>query len=281
MNAGSVDLHILEHKFNVVLTKREQPVFSVRGEDLLHSETMLELLQTYKPLIKADETTAPAAYFCGFLSMLGLALQYSVSIWNKSFDVTLSNLTIQLYTDRETGYSRFAFVIHPWSDEAAPSDCAARDEWRERILSSYYEKTARPIIECASQVSGLDAGQLWGQFPTRMNYFLDVFHQEIDESIAGSPESSAAISIGKNRLTDDYDCLRSLSGSIFGRTKNPLDVKIRYIEDSRNPDKQVKMKNACCLYYKTGEGQYCYTCPRLNESDREAIRAKYRALDPV
>jgi ferric iron reductase protein FhuF len=277
----AIDYKKLEQKFNITLIEREQPFFSVCAEELLNPDTMNLLLHTYGPLIKANDLTAPATYFSGNLGMLALALQYSISIWNRSLDLSLSNITVQLYKDNEAGYIRFAFVLHNKSEEEAPTDAVERGIWLKQVLTQFYKLSARPIIESLSRVSAFDAGQLWGQLPTRFNYNMDLFGKELDAAAQECGADAAAIAADKARLIEDYGFLRGLEGSLFGRTKNPLDVKIRYIEDSRDPNKQVRMKNACCLYYKTGEGQYCYTCPRLKESDREQMRIKFRALEKV
>ncbi|MDF2715738.1 MAG: (2Fe-2S)-binding protein, partial [Paenibacillus sp.] len=142
--------------------------------------------------------------------------------------------------------------------------------WLERVLTEFYEKTVRPVYETAAVIGGVDAGQMWGLLPTRFNYMTEQW------LLAEESESIRAV------ISGDYAFLKhEMPAAVFGRNKNPLDVKIRWIEDLKDPCKQLRMKNVCCQYYRTEGGYYCYTCPRIKESEREERRIKARQPEPV
>ncbi|MGO0061116.1 Fe-S oxidoreductase [Brevibacillus fluminis] len=257
-----MEVNQLAEYFSIHLQKKDNALVSLAGTEAQHTGNMNALLEAYAPLIKAREPKAAAAYFGSWISSLALCLQYALSMENKAPDLALSNLTIQLYREGGQHDWSFAFVVEEWKEGNGPSGEAERASWREETLSRFYAETMRPLLEAAAQAGGHEVGQLWGQLPTKFNYYLEHF---------SDAAPSCAI---RHRIAADYDYLRGeLSPAVFGRKKNPFDVKIRYIPDWRDDSKQVRQKNVCCLYYLTGDGQYCYTCPRMKESER-AIRAE-------
>ncbi|MET3289379.1 UNVERIFIED_CONTAM: ferric iron reductase protein FhuF [Brevibacillus sp. OAP136] len=257
-----MEVNQLAEHFSIHLQKKENAIVSLSGKEAQHTGNIYALLEAYAPLIKAQEPKAAVAYFGSWLSSLALCLQYALSMENKAPDLSLSKLAIQLYREDGQDYSSFAFVVENWKEVDGPSEEAERASWRKETLSRFYAETMRPLLEAAAQAGGHDVGQLWGQLPTKFNYYLEHF---------SDAAPSCAI---RQRISADYDYLKSeLSPDVFGRKKNPFDVKIRYIPDWRDESKQVRQKNVCCLYYLTEGAHYCYTCPRMKESER-AVRAE-------
>jgi ferric iron reductase protein FhuF len=257
-----MDLKKLESDFRITLQDNTDAVFSMALIDLLEPKNMNQLLETYTPLLKARGHEAAAAYFVSWFSSVPLALQSSISA-NNAVHLSLDNLSVQLFPVGE--YYQFSFKITQYELEAAPKAEAERIEWRNQNLVKFYAETVKPLFEVLSAASGMDIGQIWGQLPTRFNYYLPAW---IEATV------NAEL---KLNLADDYYALaHELELNVFGRKKNPFDVQIRLIEDIKDPSKQIRMKNACCLYYQVGTGEYCYTCPRLKEEDRAKKRAQYQ-----
>lgn len=230
-------------------------MFSARAIELLEADKMTTLVAVYAPLIRAKELGAVATYFAGWFSGVALGLQYSMSMWNRSISLSLEQLTIQL-CQGEHG-SEFWFVLDDCIEQEAPCTDEERAEWRKQTYRQFYSQTVAPLFQSLADATGIGVGMIWGQMPTRFHYYLDVFTQAAQEP--------AAI----KRIADDFRCLsREVEPAVFGRDKNPFDVKVRWIDDPRVPDKKLRMKNACCLYYQTEGGEYCYTCPRMNERER-------------
>lgn len=256
-----MDLNKLEKDFGITLNNNSDAIFSMGLIDLLDPKNMKRLLDIYTPLLKARGNEAAAAYLVSWFSSVPLALQYSLSA-NQAVHLALDNLAVQLFPAGE--YHQFSFKITQYEIQAAPIAVAERNEWRNNILEKFYADTVKPLFESLSLASDMDIGQLWGQLPTRFNYYLPVWIEStLDTEL-------------KSYLTDDYHALaHTLKPDVFGRKKNPFDVQIRLIEDIKDPSKQMKMKNVCCLYYQVGDGEYCYTCPRLKEEDRAEKRAQY------
>lgn len=262
-----LDRDWLEQRFSIRQTERSDALLTVRADAILTSEGAAAFLNEYALHLQATDVTAAAAYCCANFSWTALALHYSVGVWNVAFELPLSSILLQLYRDQ--GQLKCTLTLTDWIIEAGPEDVSERSSWRDRKLAHYYSETARPLIESLSAVSGLDVNQLWGQLPTRFNYQFALLEKELSQ--AGLPDGQSAAA----RLLDDYRAVcNEWDGSAFGRRSNPLNVNIRYMEDYRDPEAQVRMKNVCCLYYKTGKQEYCYTCPRLKAEDREKVKER-------
>ena len=253
----------LATKFDLQLITPVGSTYSFAADDLVKEENMRKFIDCYRPLMKALDDTAVAAYFGSWFSSVALALQYSLSIADSIPDLSLSNLDLHLVPSN--GYCRVAYVIKQWKSESGPLDGLEREKWRQRVLSDFYQNTARPIIQSISTVSGLASGQIWGQLPTKFNYYMDIWTESINDDDT------------LQKLQNDYECLKNdISSDVFGLLKNPFQVKIRNIESLADPKKNVQMRNRCCLYYLTEGGDYCYTCPRLKEEEMAERRMKHK-----
>jgi ferric iron reductase protein FhuF len=265
MAVSEADFEQLEKLFPICLQDREDVIFSQSVAELLQEGSMARLLNTYGPLIKSLKSAATAISFCGWFISVAVALQYSISVRNRAPDFSPQNLVVQLYkADERYG---FAFKINRWTEQTAPVQSKDRALWRNRMLAQFYASTVRPLVEALSDATEIQPAKLWGQFPSAFLYYVDKWYEmDVDPEI-------------KERIRVDYQSLvEELDGEVFGHRKNPFDVKIRWIESLETPDESVRMKCTCCLYYCLEGGDYCYTCPRLNEEERAARRAQYRAV---
>ncbi|HET7579484.1 MAG TPA: IucA/IucC family C-terminal-domain containing protein [Bacillales bacterium] len=258
-----LDLEPLEKYCFTRLEDRNDAILSIPADDLLDLARLEDFIDEYVPLMHALDRGAAAAALCRWFAGPAIAFQYGLSVWNKAIDVSLSNLTIQLYPVDQ--YCLFSFKINRWSDLDAPVNEWDRKDWRRRQLERFYENTMRPVIEKLSEVSGVNTGQLWGQLPGKFKYYLNI--------IAGLTEQKEIL----DRLKDDYDFLKfGLDAAVFDRKRNPFDVKIRTTESLEEPGKQVPMECTCCLNFRVENAPYCFACPRVKEEEREALRAKFR-----
>ncbi|WP_410511100.1 (2Fe-2S)-binding protein [Paenibacillus sp. BR2-3] len=253
----------LRARFDLQLSYPEGAKHSFLAAELVKEENMREFIDCYSPLMKALDDTAAAAYFANWFSNVALALQYSISAFDTVPDLRLANLVIHLIPDG--GYCRVMYSLQQWKTFDTAASGLERGKWRYNTLADFYQNTASPLIQCLSAVSGLNTGQIWGQLPTKFNYYL--------ENLTAEMNNSTTVKI----LQEDYICLKNeLSPEIFGLSKNPFRVNVLLIEDIADPKRTVQMRNRCCLFYRTEGRRYCYTCPRLKEVERAARRDDYR-----
>ncbi|QIC05543.1 hypothetical protein GOP56_08040 [Brevibacillus sp. 7WMA2] len=256
----------LDELFNIHLLEPNGAFYSMPATDLLNESTMRNFIDQYALVIKALDDTATAAYIASWFLGMATGLQYMVSIQNKALDFSLENVIVHMSPKSEGSYTRISFQLRSWAETKAPVSDEKRQEWRTDVLSRLYGETLRPLLECISAVTGFNVGQMWGQLPMKFHHFTT----NLLEQTTSSEE--------KQRVIDDFHFLQhELNPSVFGRSKNPFDVKVRLIEHIEDPTKQMRMKNVCCRYFRTEGAQYCYTCPLMKEEDRAARRTKHRA----
>jgi len=257
---------LLENHFAVLAAPPENPVFSASAADLPERGNMLALLDTYGPLIKALDRSAAAVYFANLFGNLASGLLVSLSLYGRSFDASLGNMTIHLF--HAANHYRFGYQLADAGLLAIPNG-AGREQDVLAALGRFFGQTVRPLYEACAAVGDLPISHAWGLLPSRMLYFVDHYADKA---------AQAGDAAGAARLRSDYAAIkRQLGLDVFGLTKHPFDIVIRTVEDLADPAKQMRMKNACCLYYRTEGGDYCYTCPRLKESVRAERRAAYRS----
>ncbi|AIQ18654.1 hypothetical protein H70357_19580 [Paenibacillus sp. FSL H7-0357] len=250
-------------KFDLYPSPPEEARYSFTAQDLINVEGIRAFVDCYGPLMKALDDKAVAAYFGGWFSSLALAVQYSVSLYSNVPVINLSNLRIHLIP--ASGYCRVAFSLNSWVMEPAPADEQGRVTWRNKVFTEFYRNTASPLLRTMSAASGLRLGEIWGQLPSKFNYYIEML-------AAGDSNKEFLI-----HVQDDYSYLRKgLAAEVFQLPRNPFDVEVRKIESLADPEQRVHMRNRCCLYYRTEGGSVCYTCPRLKEEERATRRAEYR-----
>ncbi|WP_169083717.1 hypothetical protein [Paenibacillus sp. PL91] len=265
MNATRVAL--LESSFDLTVSKPENLVFSCPALDLLDESNMKSLLELYTPLVKGTDPSVGEVYMASWFRGPMLGLIYMLSAWNKVPDLSLNNLTVQIYKAAYNDHEYYAtsFLMHNVDLLSAPQQAEEREEWTRKTLIAFFEQTVRPVFESIAKVGTLQVGMLWSQLPTSLAYGY--------ERLMNGDESEQV----KQLADQNFELVKSLEGAVFGRSKNPLDVKFRMTESLGDPDKQVRMKSACCLYYLVDGGYYCFTCPRLKEAERKEQRTAYRS----
>jgi len=247
----------LDQSFHLTLEKPGEAAATIGGEALLDRVAMSSFLDAYMHLIEGKDRTVAAAYFSSWFGNVAAALHYSVSVHHAAPDFSLANLNVHLIP--EEGYTRLGFQFLQGAVDCSLQDTAGRTVWQEHIFTRFYGLTARPLMECLAAASGLNIGLIWGQLPTSLqNYrehFLELYKQE-DE-------------VWQQYAADEHFVQAGLNAGLFGRAKNPLQVKVRKIDHPLKPGEQLAIKNVCCLQYCRQGRTYCYTCPRLTKKDRD------------
>ncbi|CAG7617203.1 hypothetical protein PAESOLCIP111_01994 [Paenibacillus solanacearum] len=262
------DWKFAEERFWVGLTGKADAICTIPAVELLLPERAKAFVDRYGAAIGAMEPAAAAAYFAGWFSGVAHAMQYAVSVCNASFGVPLGDLTIQMV--HKENRCALSFRLQDGTVHAAPEEEGDRDAWRDRVLTAFYRDTVRPLFEAVAAAAGCDAGQLWGQLPSRMA------NQTEQWRIAAAEEDVST------RIAADARFLKEgLDPVPLNRVKSPFDVKLRYVEGVKDPEQRISLKSSCCMYFRTGSGTYCYTCPRLTEQQRAARLAELRSAEAV
>lgn len=256
---------VLEQYFSIFETKREHAILSLPASELVTSEGIARFVSVYQPLLKGFYPTVTATFFCSYLASLSAGVQYCLSIENRALEVSLDQVTVEIIP--EPTYYRIGFIVPQNNLQAAPEDEEARRQWRAQILTRYYDQTANALVQAFATGTGINPGQLWGQFPGIFDYFM--------ETLLGMSE----VQHRHQHLQEDYHFLtQELDPQVFGRKKNPFQLKARFIEALMDPNKSVRIRGSCCLYFQTQEGEYCYNCPRISEEGRALKKQRFQTV---
>ncbi|MFE4714243.1 hypothetical protein ACFRAM_25675 [Paenibacillus sp. NPDC056722] len=221
---------------------------------------MQHFLTAYGEFIEAEELPVAAAYFVSWFGDVAAALLYSVSVHNTVPNLTLTNLQVHLIP--EQGFTRIAFQLLEDQLDHALEERHTVDwaVWREQVFSRFYKDTVSPLLLCLSEASGLQLGILWGQLPTSLQNYREKL-----QALLSTQDNASLLSY---LAEDDAFMCNELDPEVFGRSKNPLQAKVRFIDHPLEVGKTLAIKNTCCLQYKRTNRSYCYTCPRLSKQDR-------------
>ncbi|CAH1200400.1 hypothetical protein PAECIP111891_01738 [Paenibacillus allorhizoplanae] len=260
----SVQAYIAEN-YGVRMESHPDPLFTMAGQQLLTEKGMQEFLAAYSPLMKALEPAAAGAYLISRLGGLNAAMQYMVT-HDELFDLSPELWSLQLYRS-EKGFVEFRIVLKELRKLSGP-ECGHRSEWREEHLSHWYAGTIRPIVEAIAVAADMDIHHLWKIIPMRIRFIFEQWKQ-----MNTSEEWHA-------RYAEDHLFVtKELKGEVFGRLRNPLYAKVVTVDYPGypgEPDTKIKLKTACCMYYRTEGGQYCYTCPRMKPQERDERKEQLR-----
>ncbi|WP_426449876.1 (2Fe-2S)-binding protein [Paenibacillus sp. S-38] len=230
-------------------------LFRFTWEELTVPAKAAELLAVYGSAIKAQGPEVTAAYFGSWLGGLCAALQYMISYHGAALRLTPDNLTFQAYPRGH--HTAFAFLLADRESTEVPAAC--REEWRDALLRDFYGNRLRPLVEAVAAAAGVDPGHVWSAPVTRIHYAYD-------HLLETAPDEE------RRRIVEEdfHTLLQGLEGEWFGRKRNPLDVKFRYVENPLDTQEKWRIKASCCLAYRTDSGHgFCYTCPRLTAAQRE------------
>ncbi|NOV01437.1 (2Fe-2S)-binding protein [Paenibacillus planticolens] len=257
--------HVIAEQFGVTTELHPQPLFAIAGSRLSSKTGMQELINAYSPLMKALEPAAAGAYVISRLGVLNNAMHFMLTK-DELIDLAPELWTLQIY-QHDKGHAEFRYVLREIRPLEGPR-AGERSVWREERLNNWYGIHIRPIVEATSLAAEMDITHLWKLFPMRLRYFFDNMKEQ-----AGSEEEQL-------RIEEEWTFVsQSMSGQVFGRAGNPLQVKFIFLDypgAPGEPDTQIRMKSACCMFYRTEGGYYCYTCPRMKPSEREERKAQIR-----
>lgn len=257
--------HITE-LLSIQTVKRENPIYTIPAGDLSDRAQMGKFLAFYQEQIKGQDLQISATYFAASWRELCTALLYLLSLTNKGPDVTLGNLTVQVEVVNH--FPRVFFVLNQPDEQHWPELVDGREGLLEKVLGPFIQGTLLPVMVSMAAVSGLPVTQLWTQLPLGIEYYIGYLAAHLE----ASPEQ-------RDKLKEDYDFLiHKLGPQWFGLKRNPFDLKPIYVDDPYRPGEQIRMKPTCCLAYRANTGHgYCYNCPKLTKSQREAKYAEIRA----
>ncbi|WP_100406211.1 (2Fe-2S)-binding protein [Bacillus solitudinis] len=256
-----LDINSLHKYGQLILEDHQNKIYEISFKKLSEPNS-LEFVHRYAEKLKAQKLEVAATYFSSSFGYICAAFQMVLSTQNMSLPIKPST-TVQIFHNKEYDYYALAYKFNEWLPNEAKQ--VRGSDWRREQLTSFYQGTVAPILMSLSQVTGIRIRELWGQLLIGLHYGHQVGLDNITEV-------SQLIA-----LKEDYNWLiQEANPSIFLSDSHPLRFPHREVESLREPDKMIRMKPTCCLYYETSDSRNtkCYTCPRLSEAERGERRKK-------
>lgn len=263
VHMSTIDFDAYEKRYAVTRRVSGDVCFEAGLDALTRTEGARSFLTAYAPVIPARTLDVAGTYSASWIGRLCAAFHDALWRDGVALDCSLANVTLSIRRDRDSGHASLSFCLREGRAESLPEE--AGEERVRLVVSAYYSEQIRPLLESIAPAAGVDAGALWGQVATRLMYFWDQWENEADTG----PR--------KLRLERHTALLfRELPGDCFGRRRNPFDLKPRRVDNPKQPGALMRLKASCCLAFKTDTGHgYCYTCPRLTDEEREAVKRKH------
>ena len=252
-----VEAQMLEQQLGIVMKQRTDALFTIPAASLLDREQLTAFLEFYRKQIKGRDLQVAATYFASSWRVICAVLHYALAAAPGKFRFSLDQLTVQIVM-----VNQFPWVYYVMNAESGEAWPLRKHRGVEELeLTAFYSEVLRPVFERLAAVSGLPVTQLWGQLPLGVQYYV--------HALASQVESAEQ----RSRLLDKYELGKQLPGESFGLKRNPYLIKEIKLDDPYRPGEKTTMKPTCCLAYRTeGDHGYCYGCPKLSKTEREAKR---------
>lgn len=252
---------LFEEHFHISVKGSETPLISVPAPLILQEDRMREVLQLGSGLVKGIGLELAVSYIG--LAFFGLAAtkQVVMSQYDRILDLSLDNLTIQLETHDDHAHVVLKLSEIKWTDLPTEGrETAIQSEW-----TRYFAETMNPLVEAAASAAGFKPAIIWNQYGARVAYLMDYLRKLVPEGPL------------RQVIDEDYLLLAGMPGETFNRRKNPYDHTPCYLDSPYEPDGQIMLRSACCMYYKRESGTKCYNCPILKDGERSEMKAQIEA----
>lgn len=174
--------------------------------------------------------------FCCLTSSL-----YALTMRNKQFDMRIQNVMI---LDDENLHSWLpSFSLKNTEGLAMAGD---RNRWRSYVIRTLFAENISIMLDHLARYTKASKAMLW---ENTLIYIAWVYNNWLSEEQSPSQ---------RELIESDYAfIIRDADGSHFNRASNPFLHSGRKYEENERTRRQT-----CCLYYRTGDGTCCKTCPR-------------------
>lgn len=185
--------------------------------------------------IGAPSEKAAASIFIKRYAFIAVISLYSMTVWNKKFNLTLDHIYMEA---AETGKDWLPnFSMKDFTVQAF--ETGNREEWREDVLTDLFANNIGPLIRKMEKTFGISSLILWENIAV---YLFWLYETELVD-----------------REKDDYQFLfLKAKGNLFGCANgNPLQMYVTV----KDKDSGIRMRKTCCFSYQLPAGKRCRTCP--------------------
>ncbi|MDR6552573.1 (2Fe-2S)-binding protein [Paenibacillus qinlingensis] len=259
---SNVDFTLVEQYFHISPKGMEEPLLHIPARQLLDGPTMLGVLEKGQALLRGKGLDISASYLGLSLFNLVATSQLFLSQYNQWLVFDLDNIAFEVENHGDHAHIGYKIINLQWKE--APTE--DRDLFIELEMRRVFAELISPVIAVIAEQAKVNQAMIWNQFAARMTFVRDYV-------LENDPRPNV-----REQFSADYEVVtKQLTPDVFGRKVNPFVHEPKYIDSPYQEGKKVIMRSSCCMYYRREEGQKCFNCPILKESEREAMFHKIRS----
>lgn len=240
----------LSEQFHISVTHDPEMAYPYTLSDYVDPAKRKEILDTQSSLLDNPPAIVVGSLFAKRFSVLVTAAMISVSLYDLKLPIVPSSIHFNIIRQ-----AQFTYRIN--ESDLKPLIYKRLSE-RDRLVSSFLQDLivqVEKILDAVSSYTGCKTNIMWSL----------VWHQVLNYYLRIKTRYSNEISYDKvNVLLHDEKHLHE-SSLIPNQYK-----RLTHFKYSDN--ETFYLRNHCCLAFKLSTGHdYCETCPRLTESEREKL----------
>ncbi|GAA4726938.1 IucA/IucC family C-terminal-domain containing protein [Brevibacillus fulvus] len=251
MTPSAIDLNDLQEKFRIQPDSPPAESKQVVLLDLLDLQTCRSFLRDVQSDLQASSVKVAASVFYKRLLPLIAGGLYCVSHHSCALDLAPGNITLFA----QDTWQKPVFFLKRIEQQRLWLD---RDAWRENVLRQLFIETVQPVISVLAGASGLQRNVLWAHTAYIVHHYYSLWSGK-----AVQPDL-------RQQSERDFQRLLNAPPALFGeQSGNPLNIPFANVPHPVEANEMIRLRKQCCLAYRLSGGNCCYTCPRLNETQRK------------
>lgn len=220
---------------------------------LENTANLIGLLEEFGRAIQSSDRTVVGSLFIKRYCQLIAGALYVWTLHRYGLDLSLRNVGIALQ-----GRS-LSFLIRNPDEPDRLKRVRSPEQKTDLYLKHLLQENASRVFQPVVRFSKVPESTLWATLSYSFAYWK--------EEWVRNTESKAL----KNHIQDMYRRVsdKTETGWFDDKNCNPLSCKFRSVCCPLTPDKQILVREKCCLNYRlSGDDRYCYTCPLISDERR-------------
>ncbi|MDT8859576.1 hypothetical protein N0O92_04965 [Alkalihalobacillus sp. MEB130] len=214
----------------------------VSTADMMQTETLNQMIQNRTDCFNGSDLRLGGANLMKWFGNLLTAHLYIFTVHNRWLEYEELRFI-------EEGKEAHFQLLQPYLIELPVDD---RETIGKEKLSQLFSEF-QPLFVKIAESSGLSIQQIWGLVTNPYYSRLPSWTDEV--------ENEQLVELGT-------ELVKNLHSDLFGLKRNPFNLTFRYIESWKDANVKIRVKGACCMSFLKGEGNYCYSCPKLTKEAR-------------
>lgn len=238
--------------------QNEDSDLSITLSELVETKSLRSFLDRVSDHIHSPNVKVTASMFIKRYSYLAAMYLFSMTAFNKRFELTLEHMHLQ--TDDEDPLWLPTYYFSKWRVSEPGED---RKKWREEGIHDFFSNIVTPVVEGVKLETKQSKLVLWENIAIYIFWLYEsVLTQDSNEQL-------------RERAKDDLQFIvAEAPGSVFGDyLVNP--IKRHFHEKRFVPElgEEVRVRTTCCFFYAlTGTTDRCKICPKTCNATKKAAK---------